>query len=324
MILDSQQPFFSVVMPAYNAEMYICEAIESVLNQSFLNWELVITNDGSSDHTEELVSKYLDDNRIKVFTTEQSGSAKIARDYAILHSIGKYIVFLDSDDYLDKTYLETIFNIANQSQPCVILSKMCFFSTKGIVENIIPEDSLVNKKISGYQALKLTLPSWKIGFNGAAIKRDYWEKVKIFNKSPRLLNADELDSRIYLSRADSVYISNSNYYFRENVCSTTRKFNPRNIERVLTDECLLNYLENCYGSDKDIMKAGSYLSYCNVKSLCLFYFKNLNKINSVDRVRSNDILRGQCKLISSKEYSRYLSYKDLMILSILKILLWMF
>ena len=166
MILDSQQPFFSVVMPAYNAEMYICEAIESVLNQSFLNWELVITNDGSSDHTEELVSKYLDDNRIKVFTTEQSGSAKIARDYAILHSIGKYIVFLDSDDYLDKTYLETIFNIANQSQPCVILSKMCFFSTKGIVENIIPEDSLVNKKISGYQALKLTLSSWKLILRG--------------------------------------------------------------------------------------------------------------------------------------------------------------
>jgi len=94
----------SVVMPAYNSEAFIPEAIESVIGQTYTNWELIIVDDGSTDNTSQIVAGYKEaDNRIRYFFQNNSGPA-VARNKGIKESRGKYIAFLDSDDiwYLDK------------------------------------------------------------------------------------------------------------------------------------------------------------------------------------------------------------------------------
>lgn len=102
----ASSPFFSVAMPAYNAEATIARAIESVLAQSFDDWELVVVDDGSTDDTADVVAGYrLRDARVKLVRQENAGCGA-ARDAAIRGSEGTYIVRLDADDVLLPRYME--------------------------------------------------------------------------------------------------------------------------------------------------------------------------------------------------------------------------
>lgn len=90
----------SVIMPMHNSERYITEAIESVLAQTYTNWELLVIDDGSTDHSREMVEEYVQkDNRISLLTNENhTGLPGTPRNLGIQHAQGKYIAFLDSDD----------------------------------------------------------------------------------------------------------------------------------------------------------------------------------------------------------------------------------
>ena len=94
----------SVMMPAYNAEEYIGQAIESVLAQRFTRWELIIVDDGSSDGTASIVSRY-QDPRIRVFRQENQGESA-ARNRALDEMKGEYVAFLDADDVFYPQHLE--------------------------------------------------------------------------------------------------------------------------------------------------------------------------------------------------------------------------
>lgn len=94
-----QQPLVSVVMPCYNTERFIANSIESVMGQTYENWELLITDGPSSDSTASIVKRYCEqDQRIHLITpTKHQGIAE-ARYTSIQHSQGRYLAFLDSDD----------------------------------------------------------------------------------------------------------------------------------------------------------------------------------------------------------------------------------
>src|SRR5688572_27262369 len=95
----------SVVIPTFNRAHLISEAIESVLAQSYPNWELIIVDDGSTDETQSLIRNF-SDTRIRYFRIEHSGSFGTVRNFGIQASKGEYIAFLDSDDIWDPMKLE--------------------------------------------------------------------------------------------------------------------------------------------------------------------------------------------------------------------------
>lgn len=100
-------PFVSVIMPCYNAERFIIEAIKSVQAQSITDWELLITDDCSTDNTQNLVKSISeDDPRIKLFNLPENSGAAVARNNSIMHAAGRYIAFLDSDDLWAEDKLE--------------------------------------------------------------------------------------------------------------------------------------------------------------------------------------------------------------------------
>lgn len=89
----------SIIMPSYNSQKTIAESIESVLEQTYENWELLITDDCSSDDTVEIIKIFCErDNRIKLFELENNSGAGAARNYSINEAKGRFIAFLDSDD----------------------------------------------------------------------------------------------------------------------------------------------------------------------------------------------------------------------------------
>ena len=95
----------SIIMPAYNAEKYILNAINSILSQTYQNWELIVVDDCSTDQTTSVLSN-LKDKRIRLFKNERNCGAAISRNRALREARGKWIAFLDSDDMWHPEKLE--------------------------------------------------------------------------------------------------------------------------------------------------------------------------------------------------------------------------
>jgi len=102
----NKKPLVSVIIPCYNGEKFIGEAIESVLNQTYKNWELIIVDDGSTDGSKAVIKPFLKDPRIKLVEHEQNRGIPAARNTGIKVSSGKYIALLDVDDRWDPNKLE--------------------------------------------------------------------------------------------------------------------------------------------------------------------------------------------------------------------------
>lgn len=100
----------SIIIPAYNAEKYISDTIDSVLKQTYTSWELIIVNDGSKDKTEEIIRTFLTNPNIRYFSQSNSG-VSVARNIGIAQSKGNYIAFLDSDDIWLPDNLEKKMNL---------------------------------------------------------------------------------------------------------------------------------------------------------------------------------------------------------------------
>ena len=94
----NQDDLVSIIMPSYNTADFISETIDSVLNQTYKNWELIIVDDCSTDNTDEVIEKYLSDQRIRYLKNGKNSGAAISRNYALREAKGKWIAFLDSDD----------------------------------------------------------------------------------------------------------------------------------------------------------------------------------------------------------------------------------
>lgn len=97
-------PKVSIIIPVYNVEKYISKCIESVLNQTYTDFELILINDGSKDNSLKIMNKYKKDERIRIYDQKNQGPAE-TRNKGIILSKGEYIMFIDSDDYIDNDYV---------------------------------------------------------------------------------------------------------------------------------------------------------------------------------------------------------------------------
>jgi len=105
-----REPEVSVIIPAYNGARYICEAIESVLNQTYRHFEIIVIDDGSTDNTREVLEPYIKNSSIRYFYQDNAGPGA-ARNYGIKYAQGSYICFCDQDDWYEKDNLERKLNL---------------------------------------------------------------------------------------------------------------------------------------------------------------------------------------------------------------------
>jgi glycosyltransferase involved in cell wall biosynthesis len=105
-------PFFSVIIPLYNKEKYILKTLESVINQSFKNFEVIIVDDGSTDESFALIEN-IEDIRIKIFRVENQGASS-ARNYGMQKAKSDYIAFLDADDLWLNNHLQVLFDLIQE------------------------------------------------------------------------------------------------------------------------------------------------------------------------------------------------------------------
>lgn len=141
-------PFFSVVMPVYNVAPYLEKAIESVINQSFTDFEIILVNDCSPDNSAEICKQYSEKyENIKVVTHEVNKGLSQARNTGFKEVTGKYVWFMDSDDYVDTDLFEKVYASLQQNSAQVVVfgCKEEYYDKQGDISKVVemtPEAAL--------------------------------------------------------------------------------------------------------------------------------------------------------------------------------------
>ncbi len=160
---------FSIVIPVYNQEKYVEKCLKSVFTQSFKDYEVIVVNDGSTDKSETIIKAMK--MPVKYFKTSNQGLSE-ARNYGIKQSIGEYIIFLDSDDYIEKDLLLNL-SIINDD---VVRYQIQRVEMNGEIKALVEEPFY---SITGPEAFE-KLVNYKIveSAGAYAVKRKYWLKNK--------------------------------------------------------------------------------------------------------------------------------------------------
>jgi glycosyltransferase involved in cell wall biosynthesis len=180
----SNIPFFSVIVPVYNKEPHVCRSINSILNQSFMDFELIIVCDPSTDNSNSEVES-ISDNRIKVYYRDKPGpGGYAARNLGIKHAKGKWIAFLDADDEWYPNHLKNVIEIIKNNKNAKFISSMRNSKMNGKIT--IDSFSLSqNKKTFVFITLSDYLENAikrkrAVGTNSVVIKKDFYVNKIVF------------------------------------------------------------------------------------------------------------------------------------------------
>ena len=238
----------SIIVPCYNSSKFICECIDSVIDQSYSNWEMLIVDDYSTDNSRDLILKYSKNNKkIKTFFLEKNVGPAEARNIAISNSKGKYIAFLDSDDVWRNNKLERQIHFMNNNK-----ISFSFTSYQPISENGKKKYSVIKvpKKIGYHGYLKNTI----IGCLTVVIDR---EEIGEF-KMPNISSSHDMALWLLIMKRDHLAFGlneNLAYYRLVSTSNTSKKWKAakdvwnvyRNVEKLnvfYSFICFIGYVYN--------------------------------------------------------------------------------
>jgi glycosyltransferase involved in cell wall biosynthesis len=283
--------FFSIILPTYNRQNKLCEAINSVLNQTIQNWELIIIDNHSIDKTSEIVESYKN-NKIHFYKFNNRGNIAKSRNYGISKSTGKYLCFLDSDDYWKNDKLELTFNKIKEGysfiyHDMIITKKLLFFYRK------VP----YCRKLTKPSKLNLIVEGPAFPTSSVCLKKSNFKSIGGFDESEELIAWEDFDAWIRYSEIDQnsykiektlgyLRVDDENYLDDEKAIKNIFTFK----KKYLSDKKLPNWalfsLARSYYRKNEIEKSIFYLSQIsllklNLKLLIKFIvFKIILKIKS--------------------------------------------
>lgn len=301
----------SIIIPVYNAEKFIDQCLESVVNQTYTNIEIICINDGSVDNSLNSLKQWKKkDNRIIVINQKNSGPF-ISRNNGVKIAKGEYLLFLDSDDYLDTTTVEKLVNYRNKYQADIIKFKYqtfpiinneyCFFEKTNF-----PLLLSKNEKYKIYSALFNTNL-----FNNLTTM---FVLKKIYNNLNNSLNiklSEDFFQSCYLyNHANSVLIVNDIfYYYRHNNNSTTHMIDYKSIENNISDEFLvyfsLNEIAEIWTKEANDYNYNLYLLNRLLNNLFYLFFNKIIRVNNIDKKWLLDIILFIDSKLSSISYDEY-------------------
>lgn len=234
-------PKFSIIIPAYNVKNYIDECIQSVIDQKFQDYEILLINDGSTDDTliicEDIVSRY---HSIRLFSKENEGLSE-TRNFGIKKATGEYLYFLDADDLLETDALNKIeYSLESQNYPDVLMTN--FTRIDAITKNEIDIDKVpefcfdMNKTLPIYKQFAecYIYGDMAIIAQRFIVKRNYIIENNLFFKKG-ILHEDELWSpQVFLNAKSVGYCRKSCYRYRYNrEGSITQTGNIKNLKHKI-------------------------------------------------------------------------------------------
>ena len=223
----------SVIVPVYNVEKYVGKCIESILKQTYTDFELILVNDGSTDHSYDICCEYKKkDSRIKIIN-KKNGGLSDARNVGIDASLGEYITFIDSDDFISRYMFEFLHNILIKNNADIAI---CSFLR--VCENENPIDKIpseMNIQLLNSEECYEAIYSSKCDEFTVAWGKLYRRKLFDAIRYPYgKLHEDEFVTYKLYSRSEKVvYVPIQGYYYlnREQSIMNT-KFSTRSLDRL--------------------------------------------------------------------------------------------
>jgi len=275
-----EKSIVSIILPAYNAQDYIDECITSIINQSFINWELIIIDDGSNDSTSAICDNYAtQDKRIKAFHNCNRGVGA-SRNIGIDNAHGIYVIFVDADDVLPKDSIKDRVSCIQNSQMAVMGFKI--FDDMGELESM-PKCSC--KKWNQLEALNNIAVPKNLGYQGYL-----WNKIYILDiiKNNKIrfdesiaYNEDRLFNIEYLLHCSKIALDDIVvYFYRKNEDSAMGQLDKLSDDKILkvmsefkAFDCILNDIVHI---DNNLYYEVMYSAFFRAK----FFLVILNKENT--------------------------------------------
>ncbi|MGB1314993.1 MAG: glycosyltransferase family 2 protein [Chitinophagales bacterium] len=211
----------SIVMPIRNAERYLADCLNSILNQNFKNWELLAVNDHSTDETESILKKYCaEDDRITYFNNTGKGIIA-ALQLAYANSKGSFITRMDADDLMPSEKLETMYEAVSKNPESLITGKVVYIAEKELFDGYIRYEQWLNKLVDDnchfqeiYKECVIASPCWMIS-------RMQFEKCGAFS-SNRYPEDYDLCFRFYENKTPVVAIAQVMHIWRDHSTRASR------------------------------------------------------------------------------------------------------
>lgn len=224
------KPLISIIIPVYGVEKYIAQCLESVINQTYKNLEIIVVNDGTKDKSAEIAKEYATkDSRIKVYDF-QNGGLSVARNRGLEIATGDYISYIDSDDWLDTKMYETLLETAMKNEADMV--KCGIIETNGAAEEKITFSDVKIINNEQHKAFKNYFKGilWTLAWNGL-YKKELAKKVKF---PDNVVHEDNYSSGMFLYLAKKVIAMPSclNYY-RVNDAGISKGGVKRPLDKIL-------------------------------------------------------------------------------------------
>lgn len=228
-------PKISVIVPVYNVEKYIEKCLDSLVNQTLKDIEIIIVNDGSKDNSDEIIKRYQEKYDNIIYLTKENGGLSDARNYGIPYAKGEYIAFLDSDDYVECNIYEKMYNNAKENNSDYVECDFIWeYPNKRIID--------IGEEYTGKHEMlqKVRVVAWN-----KLIKREIVQKTKIqFPKGYRYEDVEFTYKIIpYLNKTSKVKEPLIHYIQREDSISNVQNERTKEIFDVLED-VLVYYKQN--------------------------------------------------------------------------------
>lgn len=229
--MKTSHPCISIIVPIYKVEKYLPRCIDSILSQSFTDFELLLVNDGSPDNCGKICDEYVQkDNRIRVFH-KSNGGVSSARNLGLDNVMGEWVTFIDSDDYVEEDYLKELIDAQQKNQVDYVVTLNEHYNTKVSAPIIVYRDEY-----------NLLFSRCQIDRNGYVIGKLY--KVAIVNGINLRFNInihlgeDAMFSLRYLLETRNVVLISSDKYFydKERPGSLTKTLNSYGSELAGKEE----------------------------------------------------------------------------------------
>lgn len=283
----SKDILFSILIPVYNAAFYIEECLVSIKNQSYKNFECIIINDGSTDNSLKLINKVVSkDLRFRVISQTNSGVAN-TRNRLLDRASGKYIVWIDADDFVDINLLSIIAHEIRRKEEDVYCFGYSYFENN-IDEakriNLFNKRTLLSSKTAfKYLAKEFTMRSF---LWNKVIKRNLYTKLR-FSVDKKMLEDYEIVTKLFLKMKNMVYIGECLYFYRQTSGSITHNITCKMIhDNNLTIKERENFILKAYPELLNSINVGR--AY---RALSYFTFIRKPYNNSVADRKEQTVLR---------------------------------
>lgn len=225
-----KQPLISVIIPVYGVEKYISQCLESVINQTYNNLEIIVINDGTKDRSAEIAKEYAaKDSRIKVYDFK-NGGLSVARNRGLEIATGEYISYLDSDDWLDTKMYETLLETAMKNEADMV--KCGIIETNGASEEKITFSDVKIINNEQHKAFENYFKGilWTLASNGL-YKNELAKKVKF---PDNVVHEDNYSSGMFLYLAKKVLVVPfCGYYYRFNDSGISKGGVKKPLDKIL-------------------------------------------------------------------------------------------